>query len=94
MIRTSHYPNDELFLDLCDEQGILVWEESHARGLKEYHMPRIPIFRSSRRLSERDGDESQESSLHLCMGNLERVRQRNIVQQRLLYKTIQAAERT
>lgn len=32
-IRTTHYPNDELFLDLCDEQGILVWEENHARGL-------------------------------------------------------------
>ena len=32
-IRTSHYPNDELFLDLCDEQGIMVWEENHARGL-------------------------------------------------------------
>ncbi|MCM1134402.1 MAG: hypothetical protein NC400_02400 [Clostridium sp.] len=32
-MRTSHYPNDELFLDLCDEQGILVWEENHARGL-------------------------------------------------------------
>ena len=32
-IRTAHYPNDELFLDLCDEQGILVWEENHARGL-------------------------------------------------------------
>lgn len=32
-IRTSHYPNDELFLDLCDEQGVLVWEENHARGL-------------------------------------------------------------
>lgn len=37
-IRTSHYPNDELFLDLCDEQGILVWEENHARGLTLEHM--------------------------------------------------------
>ena len=42
-IRTSHYPNDELFLDLCDEQGILVWEESHARGLSEEDM-RNPHF--------------------------------------------------
>ena len=37
-IRTVHYPNDELFLDLCDEQGILVWEENHARGLSEEQM--------------------------------------------------------
>ena len=32
-LRTAHYPNDEIFLDLCDEQGIMVWEENHARGL-------------------------------------------------------------
>lgn len=32
-VRTSHYPNDERFLDLCDERGIFVWEENHARGL-------------------------------------------------------------
>lgn len=42
-IRTSHYPNDELMLDLCDEQGILVWEENHARGLNEEAM-RNPNF--------------------------------------------------
>lgn len=32
-VRTCHYPNDERFLDLCDERGILVWEENHARGM-------------------------------------------------------------
>lgn len=37
-IRTCHYPNDELFLDLCDEMGLLVWEEAHARGLDEKQM--------------------------------------------------------
>lgn len=37
-VRTSHYPNDEVFLDLCDEQGILVWEENHARGLSLENM--------------------------------------------------------
>lgn len=42
-VRTSHYPNDERFLDLCDETGILVWEENHARGLSEEQM-RNPHF--------------------------------------------------
>jgi len=42
-IRTSHYPNDELFLDLCDEHGFYVWEENHARGLNEENM-RNPNF--------------------------------------------------
>ena len=37
-VRTSHYPNDERFLDLCDERGIFVWEESHARGLSREQM--------------------------------------------------------
>lgn len=31
-IRGSHYPQCEDFLDLCDEQGILVWEESLGWG--------------------------------------------------------------
>lgn len=42
-VRTCHYPNDERFLDLCDEQGILVWEEAHARALDEEQM-RNPRF--------------------------------------------------
>lgn len=37
-IRTCHYPNDELFIDICDERGIYVWEENHARGLNEKDM--------------------------------------------------------
>lgn len=44
-VRTVHYPNDELFLDLCDEKGILVWEENHARGLSEEQMHN-PNFRT------------------------------------------------
>ena len=42
-VRTVHYPNDRLFLDLCDELGMLVWEEGHARALSEEQM-RHPLF--------------------------------------------------
>lgn len=42
-VRMSHYPNDSLFLDLCDEKGFFVWEENHARGFSEDLM-RNPNF--------------------------------------------------
>ncbi|TFE25206.1 glycoside hydrolase family 2 protein [Cohnella luojiensis] len=42
-VRTSHYPNDERFLDLCDERGFFVWEENHARGFSIEQM-RHPKF--------------------------------------------------
>lgn len=44
-IRAVHYPSDPLFLDLCDEQGLFVWQENHARGLSAEQM-RNPNFRS------------------------------------------------
>ena len=31
-IRGSHYPQDGRFLDLCDERGVLVWDEALAWG--------------------------------------------------------------
>lgn len=31
-VRGCHYPQDQVFLDLCDEMGMLVWEESLGWG--------------------------------------------------------------
>ncbi|MDD4689250.1 MAG: glycoside hydrolase family 2 TIM barrel-domain containing protein [Eubacteriales bacterium] len=42
-VRTCHYPNDERFLDLCDERGIFVWEEHHSRGLDDVDIT-PPLF--------------------------------------------------
>ncbi|HAU38280.1 MAG TPA: beta-glucuronidase [Phycisphaerales bacterium] len=49
-IRTCHYPNDMRFLDLCDELGVCVWEESHARDVSFAH----PKFREQIACSTRE----------------------------------------
>jgi beta-glucuronidase len=52
-VRTCHYPNDQRFLDLCDEMGVYVWEESHARNVQFDH-PRFhdQILASTREMVE------------------------------------------
>ncbi|MBQ8230322.1 MAG: beta-glucuronidase [Lachnospiraceae bacterium] len=52
-VRTCHYPNDERFLDLCDENGLFVWEEAHGRGLSEEQMLN-PHFMEQSRLTVRE----------------------------------------
>ena len=37
-VRGSHYPQSEEFLDLCDEMGLMVWEESLGWGNRESSM--------------------------------------------------------
>ena len=45
-VRGSHYPQDQRFLNLCDENGILVWEESVGWGDRENHLLN-PAFREA-----------------------------------------------
>ena len=70
-LRTSHYPNDPRFLDLCDALGVLVWEEHHARGLTEKTM-REPDFEP---VCMKINAEMVHQ--HLGMGTAERMRERD-----------------
>ena len=42
-VRGCHYPQDQRFLDLCDEKGVLVWEETLAWGNSVPQL-RDPLF--------------------------------------------------
>lgn len=47
-VRTSHYPNDPRFLELCDEYGLYVWDEanieSHGMGYGEASLAKDPSW--------------------------------------------------
>lgn len=62
-VRTSHYPNDELWYDLCDSAGIYVWDEanveSHAQGYGENSLAKkeewfLPILDRINNMYKRD----------------------------------------
>lgn len=43
-VRGTHYPQDQRFLDLCDQLGFLVWEESLGWGNKAEHFANPAFF--------------------------------------------------
>lgn len=50
-VRGSHYPQNQAFLDRCDEMGMLVWEEGLAWGKKTSGKLLDPVFREAQRVN-------------------------------------------
>ena len=75
-VRTAHYPNMPMWYDLCDEYGILVWDEanieSHGVGYKEECLAKQPEWEAAhldrvQRVVERD--KNHASVITWSMGN-------------------------
>lgn len=68
-IRTSHYPNDPLFYELCDKYGFYVMneanQESHAFGLGNKLMGDSPVWKKSH--VERAVSLVQRDKNHACV---------------------------
>ncbi len=72
-VRTSHYPNDERWYDLCDEYGLYVWDEAnietHALYNRLCHEPewRAAFLERGARMLERD--KNHPSVIVWSLGN-------------------------
>lgn len=51
-VRGSHYPNDPFFLDLCDEQGIVFWEELAHWQAREADLKEAAFLQASLRQAD------------------------------------------
>ena len=75
-VRTSHYPNDPYWYELCDKYGMLVWDEanneSHAQGYGEASLAKNPdwthafIYRCDNMLQR---DKNHPSVIVWSVGN-------------------------
>ncbi len=79
-VRTSHYPNDERWYQLCDEYGLYVQDEanieSHGYGANDEaaHLRRRGLHRRARRARPPHGRARQEPREHLPLLARERGR--------------------
>ncbi|WP_343330712.1 glycoside hydrolase family 2 TIM barrel-domain containing protein [Polaribacter staleyi] len=72
-VRTSHYPNDPYFYDLCDKYGIYVMDEAnietHHLGSYAPQQPSLAIPILSRIMRMVDRDKNHASIISWSMGN-------------------------
>lgn len=75
-VRTSHYPNQPLWYQLCDEYGLYVWDEANVECHELMHAPEIiadnpewekPIVDRNIRMAERD--KNHPSVITWSLGN-------------------------
>jgi len=76
MIRTSHYPNEPYFYELCDEYGIYVMDEanneSHGYGIGNTELGENPIWEKAhvdRAVSMVERDKNHASIILWSLGN-------------------------
>lgn len=76
MVRTSHYPNDPVFYELCDEYGIYVMDEtnqeSHGYGIGNKMLGDDPLWKKAhvdRAVSMVERDKNHACIVFWSMGN-------------------------
>ena len=64
-VRTSHYPNDPVFYDLCDKYGLYVLAESDVECHANMKLSSVPLFRNA--MVERSENHVRWMRNHPCI---------------------------